>query len=119
LQYNLLAGFPGEKKQWYLDMAKMIPKIVHLYPPDYNLFSVELHRFAPLFEKKSEFGIENFEIRPDYAYNFPATGVDTKKTGYFFSFDCESLIPKSEYEAPLKEAIAPWIKAHETNVTPS
>jgi hypothetical protein len=80
LSYNILGGFPGEHVEWYRDMAAFLPHIVHLQPPVQNLHFVEMHRFSPLFQAKEQFGVDRYELREDYAFNFPPGLVDPLKS---------------------------------------
>ena len=112
--YNILAGFPGERSEWYLAMADFIPKLIHLQPPSSNVFFLEMDRFSPLFERRDQFGVVDYEIRWDYAYNFPPETVDLLKIGYFFDYRCDRLASPTEYLPALRPAVEAWIKAHDS-----
>ena len=113
LAYNLLAGFPGERPEWYHDMAAFLPKIVHLQPPLYNAHFVEMHRFSPLHERRELFGVQDYRIREDYAFNFPLGEADLNKVGYFFDYASSTLADRDDYIEELRAAIAPWIERHQ------
>ena len=112
LAYNLLAGFPGERPEWYHDMAAFLPKIVHLQPPLYNAHFVEMHRFSPLHERRELFGVQDYRIREDYAFNFPLGEADLNKVGYFFDYASSTLADRDDYIEELRAAITPWIERH-------
>lgn len=117
--YNLLAGIPGEKSEWYLEMAKLIPRIYHLEPPRYNLNFIEMHRFAPLYEYHDRFGIEDCDLRVDYHFNLPDGIVDPLKIGYFFSFQSPNVNDlNSMHFQVVREAVSPWIEAHKSKTPP-
>lgn len=118
LSYNILGGFPGEQVEWYLDMATFVPNLVHLQPPAYNMHYVEMHRFSPLFESKERWGVRDYEIRPDYLFNFPEGAVDLKKVGYFFNYSSDTLADRSRYEPAVRKAIGAWIARHEKGDPP-
>lgn len=118
VSYNILGGFPGEKAEWYREMTRLISRIGHLQPPLHNLHFVELHRFSPLFEQAAEMGVDEYRLRADYRFNFPEGLVDPMKVGYFFSFRSETLADPEEYAQEVREAIEPWIEAHEGNSPP-
>lgn len=118
LSYNLLAGFPDEEASWYLEMAELIPRLHHIQPPLHNLHFIEMHRFAPLFEQRERFGVDEHALRADYRFNFPLGTVDPMKIGYFFQFHSMSTVPESDYVNKVREAIDPWIKAHEEKTQP-
>lgn len=108
--YNLLSGFPGEEPGWYDAMASWVPRLVHLAPPEGNVFRVELHRFSPLFNRRSEFGITSYDIRIDYQFNFPAGFADLRKVGYFFEFDSDRLGDVEAGTAALRRQVGRWIE---------
>jgi hypothetical protein len=114
----MLAGLPGEDAKWYLDMAKIIPRLRHLQPPQGNITPIEMHRFAPLYEKRAQFGIDRSAMRPDYNSNFPAGVIDGDKVSYFFQFHCDAIVPHSEYMDPVREALDQWISAHKEKNPP-
>lgn len=112
LSYNILGGFPGEKAEWYEEMAAFIPNLTHLQPPEFDIGFVEMHRFSPLFERKDSFEVREFEIRADYIFNFPAGAVDLLKVGYFFNYKSPQLADRSRYADAVSKALNPWIAAH-------
>jgi len=56
-----------------------------------------MHRFSPLFQAKEQFGVDRYELREDYAFNFPPGLVDPLKVGYFFSYNSSALVDREEY----------------------
>jgi ribosomal peptide maturation radical SAM protein 1 len=118
LSYNLLAGFPGEKVEWYHEMAEFLPRIYHIQPPLHNLHFVEMHRFSPLFSKREEYGVDQYQLREDYGFNFPEGLVDTKKVGYFFSFKSKDLVAREAYTERVRSVVGSWIEKHESKYPP-
>lgn len=118
LSYNILCGFPGDETGWYLDMIDMIKKVPHLQPPSGNANFIELHRFSPLFDFRKEFGIDKYELRVDYRFNFPDGMVDPYKIGYFFEYECSRISDSTLYMPQLREVVAPWIESWETRALP-
>jgi ribosomal peptide maturation radical SAM protein 1 len=57
LSWNFLWGFPGEKEEWYSEMADWIPLIEHLQPPN-GLISIRLQRNSHYFEQAEQYGLE-------------------------------------------------------------
>jgi ribosomal peptide maturation radical SAM protein 1 len=112
--YNILCGFPDEKAEWYLEMAKLIPRLRHLQPPVSNLTPIEMHRFAPLYEKREGFGIDLHIQRPDYAFNFPSGHADPLKISYFFGFHCSRLAATDSYMKVVEAAVEPWLADKES-----
>ncbi|HET7737294.1 MAG TPA: hypothetical protein VFK32_01855 [Tepidiformaceae bacterium] len=100
-------------------MADFIPTVIHLQPPVYNLNYVEMHRFSPLFERREAFGVTDYEIRPDYLFNFPEGSVDLKKVGYFFNYRSSTLADPRHYDDRVRKALAAWISLHESDAPPT
>jgi len=118
LSYNILCGFPGDETRWYLDMIELIETIPHLQPPTSNANFIELHRFSPLFDNRQAFGIDRYELRVDYRFNFPDGMVDPYKIGYFFEYECDRISDPSRYMDRLRAAIAPWVENWEKRSLP-
>jgi ribosomal peptide maturation radical SAM protein 1 len=116
--YNILACFPGEQAEWYFEMARLIPHLRHLQPPINNIVPIEMHRFAPLYEKKESFGVETHMIRPDYAFNLPAGLADPQKIAYFFSFRSNRIPPAGDYMKTMEVLIDSWQTAHRQKQPP-
>ncbi|MGJ4948215.1 RiPP maturation radical SAM C-methyltransferase [Bradyrhizobium sp. HKCCYLS20291] len=118
LSYNVLNGFPGEKAEWYADMAAFLPQIRHLQPPLHNVHRVEMHRFSPLFRSRDELGVDDYQLRQDYCFNFPDGFIDPLKIGYFFSFSAGTVLDPDHYVGSLKATLSDWIDAHKTMSPP-
>ncbi len=54
--WNLLHGFPGEKDDWYMEMAETIPLLAHLQAP--NTSPVGWARYSVFHQRAEEFGLE-------------------------------------------------------------
>jgi len=54
--WNMLFGFPGEKDEWYDEMAEWIPLLVHL-PPGFFLY-VQYCRYSTYFDNADNFGLD-------------------------------------------------------------
>lgn len=116
--YNVLAGFPGEKGEWYREMADFLPRIYHLQPPQYNLTFVEMHRYSVLFEQREQFAVTECQAREDYGFNFPPGTIDLNKIAYFFSYKSESLAEREEYEEYVRAALDRWSGLREAKQPP-
>ena len=111
-RYNILYGFPGERAEWYLEMAKRIPDYRHLPPPMSNVHPVEMHRFAPLFRDRESFGVIDYDLRSDYRHNFPKGLIDSRKIGYFFDYSSSEILEGEDHLIELRGAIAEWCRAY-------
>lgn len=52
-EWNFLFSLPGERVEWYEEVVRVIPRLMHLPPPT-GLRRISLQRFSPLFAKASE-----------------------------------------------------------------
>lgn len=90
LDWVLLWGMPGDKKEYYQETIDIIPLIQHLQPP-ITFLHLFLGRYSPFFEKAENLNISN--IRPWNVYNmiFPKW-ADIENLAYWFVADypCES-----------------------------
>jgi ribosomal peptide maturation radical SAM protein 1 len=118
ISYNILAGFPDEDPQWYREMAELIPRLAHLQPPMGNITPVEMHRFAPIHERREQFGIDEYALRADYQHNFPPGMLDELKAGYFFDFRSARIPLERDYLGALANALAPWVGSFQAGKLP-
>jgi len=116
--YNLLTGFSGERPEWYGDMAGLVPGLVHLDPPQNVPSAIEMHRFAPLFERGDEQGVIAHDVRADYRFNFPAGVIDGRRAAYFFDHAAVRTVSGGPELGRLRDAVAAWIEAHRQGGAP-
>ncbi len=71
VSWLLLVGFPGERDEWYSEMAEIFPLITHLQPPS-GITRIQFHRFSPYFDRAAEYGLDLVpgHMYP-YVYPFP------------------------------------------------
>jgi hypothetical protein len=107
--YNILGGFPGEDPFEYERMARQIPKLVHLAPPN-GVIDIEFHRFSPFHNNPDAFGIK---LRPHESYSFiyPFAEPDLARLAY--RFELEGRFPLDlSYLAGLSGAVVEWMRHH-------
>jgi ribosomal peptide maturation radical SAM protein 1 len=99
--WSILAGFPGEKEEWYLDLANLLPKLFHLVPP-LGLVPIRFDRFSPYFENPSNWGLE---LTPYENYNrvYPQYLDQNSDIAYYFESN-------SSYLRVFKYGLAPALK---------
>jgi ribosomal peptide maturation radical SAM protein 1 len=80
--WNMLTGAPGERGEWYEEMASWMPWIAHLQPPS-GIISIRYDRFSPYWEKPAEFGLA---LVPDRSYSsvYPLPADELSGLAYFF-----------------------------------
>lgn len=87
LHWNLLVGFPNDKRAFYDETLELIPLIHHLQPP-HQPCPVVFDRFSPYFDHPEQHGILDLRPFEFYTHVFPET-ADIHKIAYHFdgSFD--------------------------------
>lgn len=106
--WNNLIRIPGEYPQDYDDMARLIPQIVHLNPPQGGARKIECHRFSPYFSGQAK-GAKNVNPLPWYSAIYPSDDVRLSHVAYFFRADWEDTLNDSIYEPVINE-IQDWLK---------
>jgi hypothetical protein len=77
--YNILFGFPGDVEDDYVDLLKILPRLMHLDPP-MTYIEVKITRWAPLHLQPEAFGIGPPE--PENVYQMLFSGEYLEKTGF-------------------------------------
>lgn len=82
LTWAILFGFPGEKDEWYEEMARLLPLLAHLQPG--RAFGLRIDRFSPYFQSPSDFGI-TIKPAPLYGHVYPLPDAALNNLAYFFT----------------------------------
>ena len=86
VDWNLLYGFPGETRQDYEDMMKMLPAIRFLEPPG-ACGRIRLDRFSPYFNEPKSFGLTALRPMAAYRFIYPFEPGVLNDIAYFFDFE--------------------------------
>jgi len=105
--WNFLWGFPGEPEEAYVNMAKIIPLLTHLPPPNY-VGPFRLDRFSPCFEGPKEYGIKQIKPYSSYAFIYPLDEKALSNLASFFTFEYQIPQQTSDYINDLRENILFW-----------
>jgi ribosomal peptide maturation radical SAM protein 1 len=105
--WNFLYGFPGESPVEYRKLAKLLPLLVHLEPPQ-ACGAVRLDRFSPYFNQPAAYGLRNLRAHSYYRYVFPLPQEELNKLAYFFECDGPETLNPQEYSGGLRRAFAQW-----------
>jgi len=111
-QWNLLCGFPGEPPEEYERMAKMLPLLTHLNPPEYFM-PIRMDRFSPNFAEADKLGFTN--IRPFDAYRYVYGGLPDEAVynlACYFRFDYQEARDVDRYAIPVRDACQSWREVH-------
>lgn len=92
--WNILSGFPGEQVEWFEEMDRLLPSLVHLQPPT-SLYTLNFDRFSPYHERPAQYGIEELSPHPSYGEAFPACD-DLDQLAYHFRGRSSGLVVGEE-----------------------
>jgi ribosomal peptide maturation radical SAM protein 1 len=88
LSWSVLWGFPGEKDDWYQDMAQWLPALTHLPPPAATP-RVRFDRYSVYHERASQLGLILFPLGT-LSLVYPAGPGDLDSLAYFFTTEPNS-----------------------------
>ena len=106
LVWSILYGFPGEQRDGYDSIARMIPLIEHLQPP-VGCGRIRLDRFSPNFERAHQIGFRNVMPMPAYGAIYDVPDDELAELAYFFEGDAPEAAREEDLSA-LKMAAAAW-----------
>ncbi|MCP4966413.1 MAG: RiPP maturation radical SAM protein 1 [bacterium] len=112
--WNLLYGFPGEKKSDYDRNLRFVRALGHLPPPE-GYGSLRLDRFSPYFDDPQEFGIRGLQAFRSYEYIYPFSGDVLDRLAYFFEFDFDGRDQHDSWIEPVLDAVDRWIDQYSTS----
>jgi ribosomal peptide maturation radical SAM protein 1 len=110
--WNLLMGFPNEDPRAYDRMARLIPLLAHLPPPEMAA-PIRLDRFSPFFDDPAAFGMTNVRPAPAYADVYGGSRESLARLAYYFEFDYADGRDVATYTADAVAAVRRWRAAHE------
>jgi magnesium-protoporphyrin IX monomethyl ester (oxidative) cyclase len=80
--YNIMHSFPGEKDQWFLELADIIPSLVHLQPPR-GMTKLRFDRFSDYYLNQSKYGLDLNALEV-YSQIYPYDQSTLNNIAYFF-----------------------------------
>jgi ribosomal peptide maturation radical SAM protein 1 len=83
LSWSILWGFPGEKDEWYEEMAGWIPALEHIPPPAATV-KLRFDRYSVYHEQARKYGLILFPIG-SLSFVYPVGAADLEGLAYFFS----------------------------------
>ena len=82
--WNHLFGAPGDRREWYDEIADWLPLIAHLQAPaGSGLTRIRFDRFSPYFQRAAEHGLD-LEPYPAYSQVYPLDAEALSRQAYFF-----------------------------------
>lgn len=85
LSWSLLWGFPGEKDDYYGEMAEWIPLLEHFQPP-FGLNPLSFHRYSVYHSQAKRLGLVLFPVTA-MSYVYPVAETELDQLAYFFTTD--------------------------------
>ena len=116
--WNFIWGFPGEPPLEYERMARMVPWLSHLKPPQ-SFRRIRLDRYSPLVDQAEQFGLEHLRPSEAYAYVYPFDEATLAQLAYHFEFDYRVPQDVAAYTGPLVTALTAWQHDHESSALAS
>ncbi|MCR4344544.1 MAG: RiPP maturation radical SAM C-methyltransferase [Candidatus Scalindua sp.] len=108
--WNLITGIPGEKKESYQWMLKIMPLLVHLAPPS-GVGHFQLHRFSPFFENPAKHGVTKKGAHPLYKYVFPVPNKLLDNLIYLHDYRLNTRLSKI-WHKKLENEVKNWWSAY-------
>jgi magnesium-protoporphyrin IX monomethyl ester (oxidative) cyclase len=112
--WRILYGFPGEPIAEYERMAKLVPLLTHLSPPD-GVFQIHLLRFSPYGLNPKQFGLTDVRPWPSYRFVYPFGRRKLEGIAYDFAFRYADGRRPSEYTPLLRRQVRKWMKLWQTS----
>ncbi|HEV8582709.1 MAG TPA: RiPP maturation radical SAM C-methyltransferase [Thermoanaerobaculia bacterium] len=109
--WNFLWGFPGEPIEEYERMARLVPLLTHLTPPQ-AARRIRLDRFSPNFELGAELGFEDVAPCPAYQAVYPLEPEALRNLAYHFAFRYRDGRDVESYTGPLSQELERWRGVH-------
>jgi ribosomal peptide maturation radical SAM protein 1 len=109
--WNFLWGVPGEPVEDYERMARLVPLLSHLEPPN-TVGAVRIDRCSPLFEDPGRYGLTDARPYPAYGYVYDLPPAALDGLAYFFHARPKTPQPVERYTAPLAARIEEWKAVH-------
>jgi hypothetical protein len=105
VNWNILAGFPGETSADYREQAELIPLLVHLQPP-LGAHRIWLERFSPNFFETDR-GFNDIKPLECYRFAYPVPGIDLSQIAYFYDYKAENTVSDQDLKL-LQDAVGAW-----------
>jgi ribosomal peptide maturation radical SAM protein 1 len=108
LTWIMLHDVPGDRDEWYDEMAEWLPLVFHLQPPDHST-PVQFHRFSPYHDSPATWGLD-LEPAPGYSLAYPFGRDELDDLAYLFE-DRREGHERSAVER-MVELVAEWRRAY-------
>lgn len=108
ISWNLLHHVPGDRDEYYGEMAEFVPLLSHLQSP-YGFSQIHYDRFSPYWRDPASYGLD---LLPAYGYEhvYPFPLDVLKNIAYFFETPWQREGSYSLYLDPVKDA--GWLRLY-------
>lgn len=110
--WNLLYGFPGERKEDFDAIAKLLPSIVHLRAP-MLVTPMSVARFSPSFSDSLALGFNGCRPAAFYRLMYPYDDNTLKDLVQYFDFDFDDCVDRQSAIQPINEFVDFWKRLRE------
>ena len=114
--WNLLYAIPGEQKDDYEDIIRIIPKITHLRPADY-IGPINIQRYSPLFNEPEKYEICNIKPVEAYSHVFP-DDTNTENLALYFDSEFKTIF-QGNLKNRLTTEVEKWKQSWQSSDPPS
>ena len=105
--WNILTGFPGERRTDYEGMIQLFPMLHHLEPPE-AVGQLRIDRNSPYQRSPGSYGIDNVRPFPHYDGLFPRNADLGNIASHFLGdYETEFLVDL-QLQAQFQEAVEEW-----------
>lgn len=122
LTWSIIWGFPGEKDEWYEEMAGWLPALEHIPPPQ-ALVRVRYDRYSVYHEQARRYGLILFPIG-SMSFVYPVGPADLDGLAYFFATEPGTgplryvtaeleAVSRSPGVQTMDEAFSDWQSSHQ------
>jgi ribosomal peptide maturation radical SAM protein 1 len=118
VSWNFLAGAPGERDEWYCELAEWLPALFHLEPPESsNALTIRYDRFSVYHNTPEAFGLT---LVPNAAYArvYPVDLDGATGLAYFFEDARAQRRERSMGHRALDAAVTAWRQAFDGDDAP-
>jgi len=111
-EWNLLYGFPGETREDYAAILRLLPAIRFLQPPS-ACGPLRLDRFSPYFTSPGAFGLVNVRPMRVYRYLYPFDDSSLARIAYYFDYDYAPGVDPTGAAGDVIDYVEAWRRAPE------
>jgi magnesium-protoporphyrin IX monomethyl ester (oxidative) cyclase len=106
----MLKDIPGERDEWYEEMASWLPIIAHLQPPHLTK-SINFDRFSQYHLHPERYGLNLAPLRW-HSYIYPLTPEELKNFAYRFENLNRKGLKENKGKVTLEKAIFEWMQLY-------